>query len=211
MVFLDVAVVGLVVGRLLGGRVRALADTKIVATWLVFIAIGLQMIAFPWSFLPWTTPSTVARAIWLVSFALLVVMLVLNRALRGAMVVAAGLVCNLVAVVANHGLMPVLPQALRTAGDHYHVHNNSIQVVQPHLGFLVDRWSAPDWLPLANVFSVGDVLIAIGTIVAIAAAMRTPAPIDSAADYGEEIANGGGLNLPTQAVSSPRAVPSPMN
>ena len=211
MVFLDVALVGLVVGRLLGGRVRALADTKIVATWLVFVAIGLQMVAFPWSFLPWTTPSVVARTIWLVSFGLLVVMLVLNRRLRGAVIIAAGLACNLVAVVANHGLMPVLPRALHTAGDHYHVHNNSIQVVQPHLGFLVDRWSAPDWLPLANVFSVGDVLIAVGTIVAIAAAMRTPARIESAADYGEEIANGGGLNRPTQAVSSPRAVPSPMN
>ena len=65
MVFLDVAFVGLVIGKLLGGRVAALGETKIVATWLVFIAIGLQMIAFPWSFLPWTTPSSVARAIWL--------------------------------------------------------------------------------------------------------------------------------------------------
>jgi Family of unknown function (DUF5317) len=211
MVFLNVALVGLVVGRLLGGRFAALGDTKIAATWLVFVAIGLQMVAFPWSFLPWTTPSTVARAIWLVSFALLIVMLALNRALRGAMIVAAGLVCNLVAVVANHGLMPVLPQALRTAGDHYHIHNNSIQVVQPHLGFLVDRWAAPQWLPLANVFSVGDVLIAVGTVVALAAAMRAPAGVDTAGDYGEEIANGGGLNRSTHVVSSPRAVPSATN
>jgi Family of unknown function (DUF5317) len=211
MVFLDVALVGLVVGKLLGGRLTSLADTKIVATWLVFVAIGLQMIAFPWDFLPWTTPSSVARAIWLVSFALLVLMLVLNRALRGAMIIAGGLACNLVAVVANHGLMPVLPSALRTAGDHYHVHNNSIQVVQPHLGFLVDRWGAPQWLPLANVFSVGDVLIAAGTIVAIAAAMRAPATTGDAEDHGDEIANGGGLNRPTHVVSSPRALPSATN
>jgi hypothetical protein len=211
MVFLDVALVGLVVGKLLGGRFVALADTKIVATWLVFVAIGLQMIAFPWSFLPWTTPSSVARAIWLVSFAMLVLMLVLNRALRGAMIIAGGLACNLVAVVANHGLMPVLPGALRVAGTHYHVHNNSIQVVQPHLGFLVDRWGAPQWLPLANVFSVGDVLIAVGTIVAIAAAMRAPARTDDAGDHGEEIANGGGSNRSTHVVSSPRALPSATN
>src|SRR5579862_2453926 len=188
MVFLDVALVGLVAGKLLGGRLTALADTKIVATWLVFAAIVLQMIAFPWNFLPWTTPSDVARDIWLVSFAMLVLMLVLNRALRGAMIVAGGLTCNLVAVVANHGLMPVLPGALRTAGDHYHVHNNSIQVVQPHLGLLVDRWGAPQWVPLANVFSVGDVLIAVGTIVAIAAAMRAPATPDEVGDQGEEMA-----------------------
>jgi Family of unknown function (DUF5317) len=211
MVFLDVALVGLVVGKLLGGRFVALGDTKIAATWLVFVAIGLQMVAFPWSFLPWTTPTSLARAIWLVSFALLVLMLVLNRALRGTMIIAGGLACNLVAVVANHGLMPVLPGALRVAGTHYHVHNNSIQVVQPHLGFLVDRWGAPQWLPLANVFSVGDVLIAAGTIVAIAAAMRAPARTDGAADHGEEIANGGGSNRPTQLVSSPRVLPSATN
>ena len=88
MVFLDVALVALVVGKLVGGRFSALADTPIAGTKLVFAAIVLQMIAFPWNFLPWTTPSDLARALWLASFALLVLMLVQNRALRGAMISA---------------------------------------------------------------------------------------------------------------------------
>jgi hypothetical protein len=174
MVFLNIVLVGLVVGKLLGGRLSGLADTRIAAKGLVFAAIGLQMMAFPLDFLPWTTPSSLSRILWLVSFALLILMLVINHALPGAAIVAGGLACNLVAVVANHGLMPVRPEALRTAGTHYHVHNNSIQLGHPHLAFLIDRWAAPNWLPLANVFSVGDVLIAIGTVFAIAAAMRTP-------------------------------------
>lgn len=180
MVFLDFALLGLVLGRILGGRLTALADFPIAGKTLVFAAIGIQMVAFPWSFLPWTTPTWVAKILWLVSFVLLIGMLVLNRALRGAAIVAGGLACNLAAILANHGLMPALPSALRTAGTHYHVHNNSIQVVRPHLALLVDRWAAPSWLPMANVYSVGDVLIAIGTVVAIAAAMRwrpaSPAP-----------------------------------
>ena len=126
------------------------------------------------------------------------------------MIIAGGLACNLVAVVANHGLMPVLPGALRTAGDQYHVHNNSIQVVQPHLGFLVDRWGAPQWLPLANVFSVGDVLIAVGTIVAIAAAMRAP-PAEAPQITARRSRTAAALNRPTQVVSSPRALPSATN
>jgi hypothetical protein len=194
MVFLDVAVVALVLGKLLGGRFIALADTPIAGKYFAFAAIGLQMIAFPWNFLPWTTSSDNSRALWLVSFALLVVMLLRNKGLRGAMIVAAGLVSNLLAVVANHGLMPVLPSALHTAGDHYHVHNNSIQVVQPNLGFLVDRWGTPHWLPLANVFSVGDVLIAVGTVVAIVAAMKAPTAAE-AWDYG-----GANLRLYTGSV-----------
>jgi hypothetical protein len=183
MVFLNIALVGLVVGKLLGGRLSRLADTRIAAKGLVFAAIGLQMIAFPLDFLPWTTPSSLSRILWLVSFALLILMLVLNHALPGAAIIAGGLACNLVAVVANHGLMPVRPEALRTAGTHYHVHNNSIQLGHPNLAFLIDRWAAPNWLPLANVFSIGDVLIAIGTVVAIAAAMKTPVRADTGSNH----------------------------
>ena len=56
------------------------------------------------------------------------------------------------------------------------MHNNSIQLGHPHLGALVDRWAVPSWMPLANVYSVGDVLIALGTIVVIVTAMR-PKPL----------------------------------
>jgi hypothetical protein len=174
MVFLNVVLLGLVLGKLLGGRLGRLADTPIAGKELAFAAIGLQMIAFPWNFLPWTTPSGLARAIWIVSFALLIAMLVKNRALPGVAILAAGLTCNIVAVIANHGLMPVRPSALLAAGTQYHVHNNSIQVGDPNLGLLIDRWAAPQWLPMGNVFSVGDVLIALGTIVAIVAAMQAP-------------------------------------
>ena len=55
------------------------------------------------------------------------------------------------------------------------MHQNSIQLAEPRLGPLIDRWAAPDWLPLANVYSVGDVLIGVGLLVVIVAAMRLPA------------------------------------
>jgi len=172
VVFLDVALVGLIVGKLLGGRLSTLADTPLAGKRLVFAALALQLVAFPSELLPWSTPVGAARALWLVSYALLISALVRNRALRGMAVVAAGLACNVVAIVANHGLMPVLRSALEATGHSYHVHNNSIQLGHPHLALLVDRWALPGWVPLTNVFSVGDVLIAAGTIVAIVAAMR---------------------------------------
>jgi Family of unknown function (DUF5317) len=39
---------------------------------------------------------------------------------------------------------------------------------------LTDVFAIPAWLPMANVFSVGDVLIAIGIAWTIVATMRRP-------------------------------------
>ena len=171
MVFIDVGLVGLALGALLGGRIGALADVSIRGTYLAFAAILLQLIAFPSDVLPWSTPSSVARILWLISYALLIWMLQLNIRLRGTPFVAAGLACNLIAIVANHGLMPVRRAALIAAGRGYHVHNNSIQLGRPHLGALIDRWAVPSWIPFANVYSIGDVLIAVGLVVVIVTAM----------------------------------------
>jgi hypothetical protein len=51
---------------------------------------------------------------------------------------------------------------------------NSVTHAEPHLSWLVDRWAAPEWIPLANVFSVGDVLLALGAFALVLAAMDVP-------------------------------------
>ena len=173
MVFVDVVVVALLVGKVLGGRLGALAETPIRGTNLAFAAVALQVVAFPSDVLPWHTPGWAARALWLGSDALLIAMLVRNFHLRGTPILAAGLVSNLAAVLANGGLMPVRQSALAEAHRAYAVHNNSIQLVQPHLSPFVDRWAVPDWIPLGNVFSVGDLWIAFGIVVILVTAMRT--------------------------------------
>ncbi len=58
--------------------------------------------------------------------------------------------------------MPALPAPLHAAGLHFEQSRNSAALLTPHLPWLVDRWAAPGWVPLANVYSVGDVLIALG-------------------------------------------------
>ena len=52
---------------------------------------------------------------------------------------------------------------------------NSVVLAEPALRPLTDIFALPAWLPMANVFSVGDVLIAVGIAWTIAAAMRRPA------------------------------------
>jgi Family of unknown function (DUF5317) len=159
----------LVLSPLLGGSLRTLAELRLRAVWL-FLAFALQVVAFPFSFVPWETDETPAKALWLASYACLGVAALLNRATRGVPIVALGLLLNLSAILANGGQMPVLPRARDAAGHSYVAEANSIADQHPVLGWLVDRWAAPDWVPLANVYSVGDVLIALGAFVLVLSA-----------------------------------------
>jgi hypothetical protein len=86
--------------------------------------------------------------------------------------------------------MPASPAALaavgHTVGDGP---TNSTLVARPALEPLTDIFATPSWLPLANIFSVGDILIGIGLAIAIAASMRTSAPNPAGAVRLEDPAN----------------------
>ena len=163
--------VGVALGLALGGRLERLATLELRAPWLFFAAIGLQLIAFPLALFPWRTEETLASALWVVSYGLLVVAAALNLRITGVPIVAAGMALNLIAIVANGGTMPVRPSAMHDAGRVAVTQANSTALESPRFPWLIDRWAAPDWIPLANVFSVGDVVIAAGAVVIVLAAM----------------------------------------
>jgi Family of unknown function (DUF5317) len=171
VLFLGV-IAGLIAGFAFGGRLDRIADLELRGAPLFIAALALQVIAFPSGFLPFTISDGLATVLWLCSYAALVALAWLNRKVRGFPLATLGMLSNLAAVLANHGHMPALPSALAAAGTPIDgVHNNSVADAHPNLAWLVDRWGAPDWVPLANVYSVGDVLLALGTMVIVSAAM----------------------------------------
>jgi hypothetical protein len=172
MVFLDFVAAGVVFGLLLGGSLTRLAGLHIHSLWLAYAAIALQLVAFPSGFLPWSTPDGVARTLWLGSYVLLAALVLRNWRVPGIAVIGAGQVCNVIAIIANGGHMPVTRSALEGGGLSYHLHNNSVSLGHPHLTWLIDRWAVPGWLPFGNVYSAGDVLIAAGVVATLVLAMQ---------------------------------------
>jgi hypothetical protein len=170
-------IAGVALGLLLKGKLSRFAELQLRATWLLLAALVLQVIAFPFGVLPWRTGPSTATVLWLASFALLIAAAGLNRRITGVPLLAAGLSANVAAVLANGGTMPVLPQAMRSAGGAYTTQANSTADAAPNLALLVDRWAAPEWVPLANVYSVGDALIAAGAVVIVLAAMGARVPL----------------------------------
>jgi hypothetical protein len=71
---------------------------------------------------------------------------------------------NLVAIGANRGIMPASAVAMRAAGRVHQaaMFQNSTSLRHPHLSFLGDNFSTPRTWPLANVFSVGDIVLVVG-------------------------------------------------
>lgn len=113
-------------------------------------------------------------AIYVVSTAVVLGVVARNLQLTGLSIVAGGAAANLAAIMANGGFMPTSREALAVAGlEPTEGPSNSIVLDNPALAPLTDVFALPAGVPLANVFSIGDVLIAVGVALAIAVAMRT--------------------------------------
>jgi hypothetical protein len=92
------------------------------------------------------------------------VFLAANWRLPGLPLAALGAALNLLAIVANGGVMPASPSALAAAGLPVDQpgFQNSAALADPRLAFLGDVFAVPASWPLSNVFSVGDLLIGAG-------------------------------------------------
>src|SRR4051794_5032746 len=173
--------IGLAAGLLLGGRLERLADLHFRWSWLAVAGLLIQVALF--SEAGFAAADGLAPAIYILSTAAVLVAVLRNLAIAGMPVVALGALANLAAILANAGSMPAAAGALALAGLEAGGHTNSVVLEHPALQPLTDVFAAPAWVPFANVFSVGDVLIAVGIAWAIAATMRraavAPAPLDA--------------------------------
>ena len=109
------------------------------------------------------------RAVHLGTYGMLCAFLWGNRRIPGIWIVAVGGALNLIAIAANAGVMPAGPAAARSAGiaSTANEFTNSGVLDHPRLLFLGDVWAIPRGWPLANVFSIGDVVIAIGVFAVV--------------------------------------------
>src|SRR6185503_20758022 len=111
--------------------------------------------------------------VYVASTALVLVVVVRNARVPGLALVAAGAASNLAAIVANGGYMPASAGALAALGKSISAgYSNSALVPAPALAPLTDVFAMPRWVPFANVFSIGDVMICVGVAVAVTALMR---------------------------------------
>ena len=182
--------VGMLLGLLLGGRPTGLAALQFRWPWLIIAGLLVQVVLF--------TDAVAARVgelgpgigpvIYVGSTAAVFAGVLRNVRIPGMALVALGALSNLAAIAANGGYMPAGAAAMAALGKtDPTIYSNSAVVTHPALEPLTDIFAIPAWVPFANIFSIGDVLIGLGVVVIVAAAMRLdPASVGSPAPTRDE-------------------------
>jgi DHA3 family macrolide efflux protein-like MFS transporter len=164
------ALLGVVAGLLAGGRVSNLLSVQI--RYGVFILLALVLrVATQWLIDQGVEIVDQLRLLFFgLSFGLLVVTLWVNRSQPGLLVAMVGIAANGLAIALNGGYMPVYGPAVTFAGLTPADLSPTFNVLLPmdlDLEFLLRGGPIGDILPipvpiLANVISIGDVLLAAG-------------------------------------------------
>lgn len=173
MFLLYAVVIGVVLALATGGRLERLAGLRFRAGWLVALGFLVQIVLFlePIS----ERVGDAGPPLYVASTAAVFAAVVLNVGIRGMILIAVGAAANLTAILANGGFMPADPGALAALGHAINPgYSNSALVARPALWILTDVFALPRGLPLANVFSIGDVLIGAGVVAVIVLASHRP-------------------------------------
>ena len=167
-----VAIIALSV-PLCGGSLARLADVRFRRAGLIAASLAIQVLII--SVIPGDIPELLAAALHVVSYVLATGFVWANRRIPWLWLVAVGGLSNLIAIGANGGVMPASPRALAAAGRALRSaqFRNSTDVANAHLRFLGDVFAVPRGWPLANVFSIGDVVLMLGSALLLHAVCQT--------------------------------------
>ena len=174
MIVVVATAVGMLSVKLVGGKIKRMAMIDLRFMWVIWVTIVVQTLIFQ-------LPSTLLSDRWyqvihLGTYVASFVFLWFNRHIPGAVAIGTGAAMNGAAIAANGGVMPASPAAWERAGlPVFENFENSNVVADAKLAFLGDIFAIPAGWPLANVFSIGDVIVVLGgTYFAHAMCRRPP-------------------------------------
>jgi hypothetical protein len=183
MFILYAVIIGGIIGYLRGGRMKWLMHRPLSRPGLAIGAFLIQIVLFSQIPLFQTIPHIITACLHLLSYGCLMIFIFFNKNLAGIPILGTGIFSNALAISLNSGYMPTYLHNLEhTSMAKYSeliakgqpFNNSMIITSKTKLPWLCDVFCLPKWLPLSNVFSAGDTLIAIGICLFLAANMKPP-------------------------------------
>jgi hypothetical protein len=174
-----ILILAILVALLRGGKITPLADLNIQWRGLILFGFLIQILIFNDFWQKNLTLQPLSPFLYIASLVLLLIALAKNRAIPGMKIITLGFLLNSLAITLNGGYMPASVDALIASGWSHHepgqINNNSIAAGPTTLlPFLGDIFAIPKGFIFPNVFSIGDVLIAIGAVYLLQKTMVKP-------------------------------------
>jgi len=165
MLLVYAVAIGLIAGLVSRGRLSALGSVHIRLWPVALIGLAFQLVLF-------SSPvaASVGRlgpSLYVVSTTIVLMALLFNLRQPGFWLITLGALLNFSAIIANNGFMPASLDAIAAlTGAHVlptaDYTNSALASSTTVLPFLGDIFVLPHPFPLANVFSIGDLLIGLG-------------------------------------------------
>ena len=170
MIFLAAIVLGAGFGLVTRGRIENLARLQFRWPWLVLAALIVREAVL-------LTPLNGvegAQYVYLLGLVVIVAWTIWHwRRLRGIWLVTLGGALNVLVIAANGARMPVAPESAGSLNSRGTFGQYTLMGGHTNLNFLGD-WVRFDGAP--GVFSIGDVIIALGLAIVVFLAVRNPRP-----------------------------------
>jgi len=181
MFILYAVIIGIIIGYAAKGRLRNIALRPLKWKYVPISALIIQLVIF--SELPFVKnlPNDIITGLHFVSYVMLFIFMARNIKNFGVAIIGTGIFLNFLVISLNGGYMPTVPENLEKTSVGASAHlisqgeavNNSIMMSEDTLlPWLGDIFVMPSWMPFSNVFSIGDIIIAIGICVFIVANMQ---------------------------------------
>lgn len=176
MFILYAVVFGIILGYATKGRLKNMVLRPLYWKSFVFLAFSIQLVIFSNLTFIETLPAIFIIIMHYFSYICLLAFIVRNIKNYGINVVGIGIFLNSLVIFINGGYMPTIPQNLKNTSvwqsaeainQGEAVQNSAKMTSETLLPWLGDIFYLPSWIPLSNVFSIGDILIAAGICIYI--------------------------------------------
>ncbi len=168
MVLLPAVGIGLIIGFLTRGSLAGFSQARFRWLPVLVLAVFIQVLIFTPLLGETAFVLDYGHLIYMGTILMTLAVFTRNLHIPGLVVILIGALLNGVVIFANGGFMPTSAELLEEAGRLGHVedrptHTNSVIADDDtRLAFLGDIFALPESMPMSNVYSIGDIFIAVG-------------------------------------------------
>lgn len=180
MFILYIVIISIIVSYIFGGRLKFILNRPLKHTWLAVLGLLIQVSIFN-EFITSRWDSLSLAIFHGLSYLLIIFFVYLNRKIPGILLIGIGIILNAVVIFLNGGHMPACLESVEKASigrqldilrEGYTTNNSQLITETTLLPWLGDIFYIPSWIPFSNVFSIGDIFIAIGASAYIFKSMK---------------------------------------